>query len=64
MRSEISALRRQLQKLGAFGPLIGKSKPMRKLYDLIERVAGSHVPVFVTGKVGRGKIWWRRPSIR
>jgi DNA-binding NtrC family response regulator len=55
MRSEISALRRQLQKLGAFGPLIGKSKPMRKLYDLIERVAGSHVPVFVTGESGSGK---------
>ncbi|MGH8059773.1 MAG: sigma-54-dependent transcriptional regulator, partial [Candidatus Entotheonellia bacterium] len=55
MRSEISALRRQLQKMGAFGPLIGKSKPMQKLYDLIERVATSSVPVFITGESGSGK---------
>ncbi len=55
MRSEISALRRQLQKMGAFGPLIGKSKPMQKLYDLIERVATSNVPVFITGESGSGK---------
>lgn len=55
MRSEIFALRRQLQKMGAFGALIGKAKPMQKLYDLIERVAVSDVPVFITGESGSGK---------
>jgi DNA-binding NtrC family response regulator len=55
MRSEIVTLRRQLQKMGAFGALIGKAKPMQKLYDLIERVAGSDVPVFITGESGSGK---------
>jgi DNA-binding NtrC family response regulator len=55
MRSEIITLRRQLQKMGAFGALIGKSRPMQKLYNLIERVAGSDVPVFITGESGSGK---------
>lgn len=55
MRSEIVALRRQLQKMGAFGSLIGKSPSMQKLYNLIERVAGSDVPVLITGESGVGK---------
>jgi len=55
MRSEIVTLRRQLQKMGAFGALIGKAKAMQKLYDLIERVAGSDVSVFITGESGAGK---------
>ena len=55
MRSEIVTLRRQLQKMGAFGSLIGKSKPMQGLYTLIERVSMSDVPVFITGESGSGK---------
>jgi DNA-binding NtrC family response regulator len=55
MRSEIVTLRRQLQKMGAFGALIGKTKPMQKLYNLIERVSMSDVPVFITGESGSGK---------
>jgi DNA-binding NtrC family response regulator len=55
MRSEIATLRRQLQKMGAFGALIGKSKPMHALYTLIERVSLSDVPVFITGESGSGK---------
>ena len=55
MRSEIVTLRRQLQKMGAFGALIGKAKSMQKLYTLIERVSTSDVPVFITGESGSGK---------
>jgi two-component system, NtrC family, response regulator AtoC len=55
MRSEIMTLRRQLQKMGAFGALIGKAKPMQKLYMLIERVSLSDVPVFISGESGSGK---------
>jgi two-component system, NtrC family, response regulator AtoC len=55
MRSEIVTLRRQLQKMGAFGALIGKAKPMQMLYTLIERVSTSDAPVFITGESGSGK---------
>ncbi|MGH8069264.1 MAG: sigma-54-dependent transcriptional regulator [Candidatus Entotheonellia bacterium] len=55
MRSEIVTLRRQLQRLGTFGALIGKAKPMQKLYTLIERVSMSDVSVFITGESGSGK---------
>ena len=55
MRSEIVTLRRQLQKMGAFGALLGKAEPMQKLYTLIERVSTSDVPVFITGESGSGK---------
>ena len=41
---EIGALRGELRKLGRFGALVGASPPMQKVYDLIERVAGSSAP--------------------
>jgi len=39
---------------GRFG-LIGDSPPMRGLFDLIERVAPSQVPVLIQGETGTGK---------
>jgi DNA-binding NtrC family response regulator len=39
MRGEITSLRGELRKLGRFGPLVGASPPMQKIYDLIGRVA-------------------------
>ena len=39
LRGEIGTLRGELRKLGRFGPLIGASPPMQKVYDLIGRVA-------------------------
>jgi transcriptional regulator with GAF, ATPase, and Fis domain len=39
---------------GRFG-LIGDSPGMKKLYDLIERVAPSDVPVLIQGETGTGK---------
>jgi DNA-binding NtrC family response regulator len=39
----------------SFGGLIGCSLPMRDLYNLIDRVAGSEATVLVTGESGTGK---------
>ena len=39
---------------GRFG-MIGDSAPMRAVYDLIERVAPSHVSVLIQGETGTGK---------
>ena len=55
MKSEIGALRTELRKLGRFGPLIGGSAPMQKVYDLIGRVAGTDAGILLTGETGTGK---------
>jgi Nif-specific regulatory protein len=39
----------------SFGALVGRSPGMQKVYDMIERVAGSHLPVLIQGESGTGK---------
>ncbi|MBC8460654.1 MAG: sigma-54-dependent Fis family transcriptional regulator [Deltaproteobacteria bacterium] len=38
-----------------YGNIIGKSKPMLKVYDLIEKVAQSRASILITGPSGTGK---------
>ncbi len=38
-----------------YGNIIGKSKPMLKVYDLIEKVAQSKASILITGPSGTGK---------
>ena len=38
-----------------FGDLAGSSLAMRKLYDLLKRVAASDAPVLLQGETGTGK---------
>jgi DNA-binding NtrC family response regulator len=53
---EASALRQRLESpLGSYGGLIGKSPPMRQLYQHISRVAATEAPVLVSGESGTGK---------
>lgn len=47
--------RPQLPRNGDFCGFLGRSAPMRALYGQIERLAGSHAPVFITGEGGSGK---------
>ncbi len=39
----------------SFGPIIGKSKKMRELYDLIQQVAPTDATVCILGETGSGK---------
>ncbi|WP_432821439.1 sigma-54-dependent transcriptional regulator [Trichloromonas sp.] len=55
LRQENLQLKKELGKRYSFGSLIGKSKPMQEVYDLIEKVAGSKANVMVTGESGTGK---------
>ena len=51
-------LRRLSGELGdrfSFGNLVGKSKPMRQLFGLLEKVCGSDATVLITGENGTGK---------
>ena len=59
---EVSRLGRQNRELRlaltqrhSFGSLVGKSKPMLELYNLLEKVAPSKSTVLVTGESGTGK---------
>ncbi len=55
LKEEIGSLRSELRKLGRFGPLIGASAPMQRVYDLIARVAPTEATTLVTGETGTGK---------
>jgi DNA-binding NtrC family response regulator len=53
---EAVALRQRLESpLGSYGALIGKSPPMRQLYQRLSQVAATDAPVFVSGESGTGK---------
>jgi DNA-binding NtrC family response regulator len=55
LKREVSTLRGELRRLGRFGPLVGTSKVMQGVYDLIERVAPTAASVFLVGESGTGK---------
>jgi len=55
LKEEIGSLRGELRELGRFGPLIGASPAMQKVYDLIARVAKTEATILVTGETGTGK---------
>ena len=41
LRREVNRLRREVHKEYSFHQILGKSKPMREVFDLIRRVAGN-----------------------
>lgn len=52
---EIAVLRRTLQEREGFYGMLGKSRTMRQLYDLIDNAAQSEAPVAIHGESGVGK---------
>jgi transcriptional regulator of aromatic amino acid metabolism len=42
--------------------MIGQSVPMRRIMEVIERVAPARVSVFITGETGTGKEEAAKPS--
>jgi len=55
LKREIGSLRGELRRLGRFGPLIGSSEGMQRVYDFLPRIAASDASVLVLGETGTGK---------
>ncbi len=53
--AELEQLRQQVAKRSAYGEIIGQSKRMQEIYELIDLVAGSDATVLITGENGTGK---------
>ncbi len=55
LADDIRTLRDQHSESGRFGSLVGRSRPMQQIYDLIARVAPSSATVLISGESGSGK---------
>jgi len=54
--SEIAYLRSQLEERHkGFGGIVGHSRPMQKLFHLLETIAPSNSTILITGETGTGK---------
>jgi DNA-binding NtrC family response regulator len=54
-KAEVRSLRGELRELGRFGPMVGRSPAMQRVYDLIARVAPTRLGVLLIGESGTGK---------
>jgi two-component system response regulator HydG len=52
---ECQYLKGHLEQITRFDNIIGRSAPMKKLYDIIPEVAGSDASILITGETGTGK---------
>jgi DNA-binding NtrC family response regulator len=54
-KREVRVLRKQLREHGSFGKMIGQSRVMQKVYEVIEQAAPTNASVLVSGESGTGK---------
>src|SRR5580765_6358128 len=55
LKSENAYLRSQLEERYRFAGIVGKSRPMERLFQLLETVAPTNSTILVTGETGTGK---------
>ncbi|NOY52210.1 MAG: sigma-54-dependent Fis family transcriptional regulator [Deltaproteobacteria bacterium] len=55
LRQEVDHLRKEVRRRYQFNNIIGKSKKMQELFDLIEKIARGKSTILIHGKSGTGK---------
>jgi two-component system response regulator AtoC len=55
LREEVKRLRRAAQSTSSFDEMVGSSQPMKRMFDLVSRVAETETTCLVTGESGTGK---------
>jgi two-component system response regulator AtoC len=55
LKSENAYLRAQLEERYRFEGIVGKSRPMTRLFQLLETVAATNSTILITGETGTGK---------
>ena len=55
LKSENAYLRSQLEERYRFGGILGKSRPMQDLFQMLETVARATSTILITGETGTGK---------
>jgi two-component system, NtrC family, response regulator HydG len=55
LRRELTRLRKEVEKEYSFNQILGKSKPMQAVFELIRRITPSPSSVLITGESGTGK---------
>jgi DNA-binding NtrC family response regulator len=55
LRKEIVRLRSEVERKYRFDNIVGKSKPMQEIFDLIRRISDGTCNVLITGESGTGK---------
>jgi formate hydrogenlyase transcriptional activator len=55
LQEENQVLRQELDERSMFEEIVGSSKPLRRMLDRIEKVAGTDSTVLITGETGTGK---------
>lgn len=53
--SEVESLRKKVEASESFHKIVGKSKGIQEVYELIEAVAGNDATVLIRGETGTGK---------
>jgi two-component system, NtrC family, response regulator AtoC len=55
LREEVKRLREVASEVKGLGDMIGESRPMQAVYDLLDRIKESEASVLITGESGTGK---------
>jgi len=55
LKQEVHYLRSEVEKLGGFKDIIGKSPPMKQVFRIVQKISQTDSNVLITGESGTGK---------